>query len=177
MTSQKYALSSRIIHWLMAVIIIALLGLGIYMTEFLSKEASNKMDIYNLHKSFGVVALILIFLRIINRLAKSTPKLPATIAKSERFLAHLGHFGLYVLMVIVPLSGYLMSNSFGYPVHLFSIEMPVLIQTNFDLGKIFAETHEIAAYGLLALLALHILGAIKHRFFDRPENDVLKRML
>jgi cytochrome b561 len=96
MTSQKYALSSRIIHWLMSVIIIALLGLGIYMTEFLSKEASNKMDIYNLHKSLGVVVLILIFLRIINRLVKSTPKIPETIAKSERILAHLGHFGLYV---------------------------------------------------------------------------------
>ena len=177
MTSQKYALSSRIIHWLMAVIIIALLGLGIYMTEFLSKEASNKMDIYNLHKSFGVVALILIFLRIINRLVKPAPKLPETIVKSERILAHLGHFGLYVLMVIVPLSGYLMSNSFGYPVHLFSIKMPVIAQTNFDLGKIFAETHEIAAYGLLALVTLHILGVIKHHFFDRPENDVLKRML
>lgn len=177
MNSQKYTLSSRIIHWLMAVIIITLLGLGIYMTEFLSKEASNKMEIYNLHKSLGVVAFILIFLRIINRFAKPAPELPETIAKSERILAHLGHFGIYALMVIVPFSGYLMSNSFGYPVHLFSITMPVIAQTNFDLGKIFSEIHEISSYSLLGLVTLHILGVIKHRFFDKPENDVLKRML
>ena len=177
MTPQKYALSSRTLHWLMALIIFTLLGLGIYMMEFLSKEAPNRMEIYSLHKSLGVLALILVLLRIINRFIKPAPKLPDTIAKFEKIAAHLGHFGLYFLMLLVPLSGYLMSNSFGFPVHLFSIEMPTLVQRDMEMAELFAETHEIAAYSLLGLVLLHILGALKHRLFEAPENDVLKRML
>lgn len=161
----------------MAVIIIFLLGLGIYMTDFLPKDSPNHLEIYSLHKSFGVIALILIFIRVLNRFINKAPALPKTFKKSEQILSHLAHFGLYILMLCVPLSGYLMSNSFGYPVHLFSIELPKLIGTNFELGKIFAEAHEISAFSLLGLVAIHILAVIKHRFFDKPENDVLKRMI
>lgn len=174
---QKYPLSSRIIHWLMALVIIFLLSLGIYMTEFLSKEAENRMMIYNLHKSLGVMVLLLVAIRVINRLLKRPPALPTSINKCKRTLSHLAHYMLYALMVLVPLSGYLMSNSYGYPVNFFGIELPFLLQQNFDLAKIFSETHEISAYSLLAVTALHILGALKHRFFDIPENDVLKRMI
>jgi len=173
----KYSLSSRIIHWLMALIILSLLGVGIYMTEFLPKDSPNHMAIYDLHKSFGVIALILIFVRIINRFIYKAPALPQSLPKIEIALSHLVHLGLYILMIIVPLSGYLMSNSFGYPAVFFGNELPFLVEQNFERGKFFAETHELSAYGLLGLVALHVLGAIKHRFFDKPENDVLKRML
>lgn len=173
---QKYALSSRIIHWLMALIIVFLLGLGIYMTDFLSKEAPNRMEIYNLHKSLGVLVLGLIIVRIINRLVKKAPALPETMPKIEIFAAHSAHILLYILMIMVPLSGYLMSNSFGYPAMFFGYEMPFLIKQNFEIGKIFSKTHEISAYSLIALVTLHILGALKHKFFDKTENDVLKRM-
>ncbi len=173
----KYSLSARILHWSMAIVIIGLLGMGIYMKEFLDKEAPNRMMIYNLHKSFGVLILILILIRFLNRLKNKPPHLPYTLPKYERILAHLAHIALYIFMVIVPLSGYLMSNSFGYPAMFFGYEMPFLIAKNFDHGKVFAEIHEVAAYSLLAVVALHILGVIKHRFFDIPENDVLKRMI
>ncbi len=173
----KYSVSSRAIHWLMALVIFSALGVGIYMTEILPKDAPNHLEVYSLHKSIGVIALLLVILRIINRFIFKAPALPKTIKKHEQILSHLGHFGLYVLMFAVPLSGYLMSNSFGFPVHLFSIEMPILIERDFEIGKIIAETHEISAYSLLALIAAHILAVIKHRFFDKPENDVLKRML
>ncbi len=173
----KYPLSSRILHWLMALIILFMLGLGIYMTDFLGKEAPNRMEIYNLHKSLGVMILILIFIRLLNRLAFKAPALPDTMPKVEKTLAHLAHIALYILMIFVPLSGYLMSNSFGYPVNFFSIEMPFLVEKNFDHGKIFSEAHEILAFTLLGLVAIHVLAVIKHRFFDKAENDVLKRMI
>ncbi len=173
----KYHLTSRIIHWLMAVLILFLLGLGIYMTEFLPTDSTNHLEIYNLHKSLGAVALIFIFIRIINRFIHKAPALPTTMPKLEIILSHLGHFGLYILMILTPLSGYLMSNAFGFPVNLFSIELPFLIERNFELAKIFALAHELCAYGLLGLVALHILAVIKHRFFDKPEHDVLKRMI
>lgn len=177
MTNQKYAVSSKLIHWFMAALIIFLLALGFYMEEFLSKEATNRMEIYNLHKSFGVVALIFIAVRIINRLIFAVPALPNSMPKIEKALAHLGHLALYILMILMPISGYLMSNSFGYPVKLFAIEMPKIAETNFDLGKIYGTIHGLAAYCLLAVLSLHIIAVIKHRFFDKPENDVLKRMI
>ncbi|MBU6339261.1 MAG: cytochrome b [Rickettsiales bacterium] len=160
----------------MAALILTLIALGIYMTG-LSKEDPSRMEVYNLHKSLGALALIFVFIRLVNRVIKPAPKLPDTIVKSEKILAHLAHIGLYILMVIVPLSGYLMSNYFGYPVQLFGIKMPTLVQTNVDLGKIFHETHEISPYILLGLIILHVIGVVKHRFFDKPENDVLKRML
>jgi cytochrome b561 len=173
----KYSLSSRILHWLMAAIIIFLLGLGIYMTEFLSKEASNRMEVYSLHKSLGVMILVLIFVRIINRLIYKAPALPQTMSKIEIILSNLAHLGLYFLMIIVPFSGYLMSNSYGYPVAFFGYELPFLIEKNFDLASIFSKTHEISAYSLLFLVALHLIAVIKHRFFDKAENNVLKRMI
>ncbi len=173
----KYPLLSRILHWLMAVIILVLLAVGIYMTKFISSDSESRMAIYNLHKSFGVLALILVTIRIINRFINKPPALPETIIKIEVIASHLAHGLLYLFMIIIPLSGYLMSNSFGYPVYFFSIQMPFLIAQNFELGKIFAQIHEIAAYLLIATIVLHVCGVIKHRFFDKPENDVLKRMI
>jgi cytochrome b561 len=175
--TKKYSLTSRILHWSMAAVIIFLLGLGIFMTDFLSKEAPNRMEIYNLHKSLGVLILILISLRIVNRLIYKAPPLLESLPKIEKNLAHLAHLALYFLMILVPLSGYFMSNFFGYPVNFFGIEMPFLVEKNFITGKVFAEIHEVSAFTLLGLVALHILAVIKHRFFDKPENDVLKRMI
>ena len=80
-------------------------------------------------------------------------------------------------MLIVPLSGYLMSNSFGYEVKFFGILLPFITSINIDNAKIFSEVHEISAYTLAGLIAIHVIAVIKHRFFDQKENDVLNRML
>jgi len=173
----KYHISSRIIHWLMAFLIIGLLSLGIYMDNFLSHDAPNRFEIYSLHKSFGVIALVLIFVRIFNRFIQLTPALPEGLPKIEKIAAKITHFALYILMILMPLSGYLMSNSFGFEVHLFSLKMPNLIAVNPRIGGYFSMIHLYSAYTMIALLSLHIVGALKHRFFDKPENDVLKRML
>ena len=172
-----YSKSSKIIHWLMALLIIFLLGLGIYMEEFLAKESSNRMEIYNLHKSLGVLAIILIFTRIANRIIHKAPAPLKTLKNWEKTASHAAHILLYILMVIIPISGYLMSNSFGYQVKFFGIELPFLVEKNFEIGKIFAKTHTYSAFSILGIITIHILGVIKHRFFDNKENDVLKRMI
>lgn len=173
----KYHISSRIIHWLMAILIIGLLALGIYMADFLPADATNKFQIYDLHKSFGVMVLILIFIRIFNRFLNKAPELPKDLPQIEKFASHTVHLLLYILMLVVPFSGYLMSNSYGFPVHFFTITMPNLISAQPEIGIYFAKTHKYAAYALIAAIGLHVGGALKHRFFDKPENDVLKRML
>lgn len=173
----KYAISSRIIHWIMAALIIFMLGLGLYMADYLPKDAPNRLEIYGLHKSLGALALIFILIRVINRFIFKSPALPNSLPKLEKTLAHIGHIALYILMIAAPLSGYLMSNSFGYPVQLFSISLPVLISANFEAAKFFKEAHEVSTTLLMIVVAVHIAAVIKHRFFDKPENDVLKRML
>ncbi|HLD76712.1 MAG TPA: cytochrome b/b6 domain-containing protein [Rickettsiales bacterium] len=166
----KYHISSRIIHWLMALIIIITLLLGIYMTKFLPKDATNLIEIYNLHKSFGVMALIFIVIRIINRFIHKAPQTPEGFNKIEKFAAHFIHILLYILMIFVPFSGYLMSNFYGFPVHIFSYKMPIIVSNNLQFGAIFLNIHEILAYSLLAAIIFHILGALKH-------NDILKRII
>ena len=173
----KYSVSSRILHWVMAVIILSLLGVGIYMTEFLDKDSQNRMTIYSLHKSFGVVILLLFICRLINRFFHKAPALPETMKKSEKLAAHFGHIILYILMLAVPLSGYLMSNSYGYGVTLFGLKLPFLVQTNYEIGPIFSKAHFYLSYTLLAIIIIHIAAIIKHRFFDKEEHDVLKRMI
>jgi cytochrome b561 len=161
----------------MSLIIFAAIGMGIYMKNFLPSDATNHREIYDLHKSIGVIAFFLIIIRIINRFLNKTPEMIDSMARSEKILAKFVHFALYFLMFLTPLSGYLMSNSYGFAVKLFSLEMPNLISTNYQVAKIFSDIHTIFSYTLLFLISLHIAGVIKHLFFDKAENNVLKRML
>jgi cytochrome b561 len=176
MQNQKYALSVRIVHWAMATIIIGLLGLGFYMEYFLAGDSPFRGQIYYLHKSFGALVLFFIAYRIFLKLTNKAPELPKTINKLSQRLAFFTHMALYLLMIMMPLSGYLMSNSFGHPVHLFFIELPNLVSKNIELGKLFGDIHEILGYSFAFIITLHIAGALKHRFFDLPDNDVLKRI-
>ncbi len=177
MQNYKYTLPARIIHWLMAIIIISLLAIGFYMTNFLDKQSVYRGTIYGLHKSFGALVIFLIIFRIFIRLKNSPPKLPQSINIVIQKLAIFVHYLLYFLMIFMPLSGYLMSNYYGYPVVLFGLPLPNLTEKNPELGHFFGETHEFLAIVFAATLSLHIIGSIKHRFFDKTENNVLKRML
>jgi cytochrome b561 len=174
---QKYHILSRIIHWLMALIIISLLAIGIYMTDFIPKDASYRGTIYGLHKSFGVLVILLFFIRIINRLINKAPKLPNSLPNWQKFIAKVTHFKLYILMFLMPISGYLMSNSYGYAVNLFGLRMPFLIEKNYESGAFFSYCHKYLGYIFIALITLHIMAVIRHRFFDKTENNILSRML
>lgn len=172
----KYSCSTRIFHWLMALVITITFALAFYMTS-LNKENPDRLFFYSLHKSFGVLSLILLVARIVNRFLHKAPELPQTIAPYLVKLAKITHILLYLLMCLVPLSGYLMSNAFGYPVKLFGMILPVLIETNFDLAKNFSELHEFFAFTLLGLIILHILAVLKHHFIGANKFAIIKRML
>lgn len=176
MKNQKYNALLRILHWAMGVTIIGLLTLGIYMAD-LDKEDPSRMDLYNLHKSFGALILILVFVRIAVRIFTKTPELPKGLSAFVKKAAKLAHYALYFFMFFIPLSGYIMSNSYGYPVAIFGFELPKLFADNKETGGLAGEAHELLAYALIALLILHVAGALKHRFFDKKENDVLGRMI
>ncbi len=171
----KYHKISKIFHWLMAILVFGQVFGGIYMVHFMS-QSSNRFEIYNLHKSFGAILLILIFLRVFNRLINKPPKLPNTISKIEQNIGHLVHYSLYLLMILIPLSGYLMSNSYGFDVNLFNITLPNLMDRNYELAGYFSAAHKYLGYTILLFICLHIAGTIRHVFFDRQENNILKRI-
>ncbi len=172
----KYNISMRILHWLMAILILCLIAVGFYM-EGLPKEDPIKYTLYGLHKSFGVMIIFLFVVRIITRIRSSIPPLPEGIKPLEKKLSHGIHHLLYLFMILVPVSGYVMSDAGGHDVKFFGLLMPDFFEKNKEIGGIAHEMHEIIPYVLLGIVILHVAGAIKHRFFEPKENDVIGRML
>ncbi|MCH2546155.1 MAG: cytochrome b [Alphaproteobacteria bacterium] len=172
MDTPRYHTLHRVIHWTMALIIISLFAVGLYMTG-MERENPLRGTLYGLHKSFGVLILFLVVLRIITRLATKIPAMPK-FAKWENALAHIVHFALYCLMAAVPLAGIWMSNSWGHGVSFFGVELPRLFAENKEIGPLASEIHEILAFVIIGIASLHIIGALKHRYIDK--HDIIYRM-
>jgi cytochrome b561 len=177
-SADRYGLVSRFLHWSMALLILAMIGVGAYMTD-LDKEDPLRAQLYTMHKEIGVTILVLAVLRILWILASRPPVLPAALHRWEVILAKSTTGLLYLLMLATPIVGFLMTNTGGKPVSYFGLfDLPLLIGENHDLHEILEEVHGFLAFTILALVGLHTLGAIKHRFIDKdPEADVLKRMI
>lgn len=174
----SYGLVSKFLHWAMALLILGLIGVGLYMTG-MADDDPLRGQIYSLHKATGVLVLMLAVLRILWLRVSHGPDLPAALLRWEQVMFRVVTGLMYLLMLLVPLSGYLLSNSAGYGVSFFGLfDLPTLVSKNETLHDIAGEAHELMSYGLLGLVGLHVLGSLKHRFLDNnPETDVLKRML
>ncbi|MDH5435624.1 MAG: cytochrome b [Gammaproteobacteria bacterium] len=176
-STDSYGYFSKFLHWIMAIIIIGLMAVGLYMTE-LDKDDSSRRGLYQLHKEFGLTIIFLGIIRIIWITISHPPSLPTGLKVWETKLAKSTKHLLYLLILLVPASGYIMSTLLGYPVDVFGLfEFPLLFDKNKETGEIFRTVHMIIAYCMIGVLALHIAGAVKHRLFDHANNDVLKRML
>lgn len=180
-TIDRYSTSLRVLHWLRAVIVLGLLWAGWQMTG-MNDEIPSKYELYYpWHKSFGVLAFLLVLTQIAVRLR--TPRLPQplqTLAPYERLLSTLVQRAMYGLLVVVPLMGYSMSSTYTQSdgVFFFGVDLPELLPKNDDWFVVFQALHKYLAYTLLVLIVLHVAGALKHRFLDRdPRKDVLRRML
>lgn len=167
----RFGLVAKLLHWIIALLIISLLCVGLYMTSH--PKTPQKMDLYGIHKEFGILVLILALSRVLWRLTNTIPRL--LLPQWEQFAARLSHLVLYVLMIAMPLSGWLMSSAAGYTPSFFGILLPNLLAPNEGLRDIFAVAHEWLGYSLIAVIILHASAALKHHFIDK--NDILKRML
>lgn len=169
-----YSLGFRILHWAMAFFIISMLIFGFFL-EDLPKAYQDTA--YMLHKSFGLTLLFLMMLRFlwIKRLGK--PALPDRIPFLEKLLAHTVQYFMYIFIILMALAGWIMSVAKGYIPNYFGL-FPVYfpgVEGNKPLGSFMGEAHEVIAWILIALITLHILGALKHHFINK--NNVLKRMI
>lgn len=173
MEDDKYSLGLRVIHWLMAVFIIGMLCSGLYMKSLpLSNEI--KFNIYAIHKACGITILGLIIVRIFFRVFTYVPPLPANFSRLVINVSKTVHFGLYSLMVLMPLSGYVMSSASGKQIKYF-FHIPLLINQNKDLANAANQLHSVFAYFMILFIILHILGALKHTFIDKL--NIFKRMI
>lgn len=177
-TVERYHLTAMILHWVMAVAFILMLFSGLTMDTGLF-EKSLRFQMYQWHKSLGVLLLIAFFLRLAIRFVKPRPELPEQMKPLEKKAAKFGHFALYGVMLAVPLSGWVMvsSSKLGLPTLVFGLfEWPHVpgVQGMKTIHSLAYESHELLAYGMIALIVLHVLAVIKHAVFDK--ENLLPRM-
>lgn len=171
---KSYGKVHKALHWGMAALILCLMMLGVVMTEMpLSPE---KLQYYSWHKWAGISVFVLVWLRLIWRGFHPAPEYPEHMSLMTRRMATLAHIALYVLMVVIPVSGWLLSSAKGVQTVWFGVlPLPDLLEKDKELGHLLHEVHEALNLGLAILLVGHVGAALKHHWIDR--DDILKRML
>ncbi|MCJ8315340.1 MAG: cytochrome b [Saccharospirillaceae bacterium] len=179
-TTLRYGLVAMIFHWLSALIIIFMFGLGIYMMD-LPYGHPYEQTSFNLHQSIGMSFFILWTLRIIWRLINVSPKLDeaiTTFKKFEKLSVHVVHTVLYLLMFVMLFSGYLLAitDGSGYSFTFWGwFEVPSFGEFFEQRADLAGLIHEFVSWVLIGLASIHALAALKHHFIDK--DDTLKKML
>lgn len=169
----RYTRTAIALHWLVAVLVIAELAWGWWMQEIPKQPPGPRADAFNLHKSFGLVVLLLMLARVGWRVAHPPPPLPPMPAWNAR-LAHANHGVMYVATFVLTIGGYLGSAWSGFPVKFFGVVLPSWTAAAPALKDIASSVHLVASWALLVAVTLHVIGTAKHALVDR--NGVLARM-
>ena len=195
MSAVRYTKTAIILHWLIALGIFIMFGIGWFMADLpkkvpdqasfdlfdlgifswqVAQPVSPRSFYFNLHKSIGVTILALIFIRILWRFTHKPPTLLASYKKFERKLASGAHHLLYMLMLAVPLSGIVMALNSKYGIKWFGV--PFMAGTdNKPVREFWLSAHQTIGLILLLVVIIHILAALKHKFIDKDET--LSRMM
>ncbi|MDD5585436.1 MAG: cytochrome b [Alphaproteobacteria bacterium] len=166
---------AKTFHWLTALAVLAMLAIGWTMAD----GGLNPL-LFHWHKSIGITILALILLRLAWRLISPPPPLPTPMPNWQRTTAITTHRALYLLLIVMPLTGWMIVTCFGGTTLLYGMiplpDLPLLseLSNKADIGEQLEEVHESLAMILAGLLTLHIGAALKHHFIDR--DDVLLRM-
>ena len=162
------------LQWLKALLLSGLFGVCLYMADL--PLSPWKLKVFSWHKWAGVTAFALVWFRLAWRLTHRPPELPRSMPALLRGIAHAGHGILYVLMLVIPISGWLMSSAKGFQTVVFGVlPLPDLIPKDKELGKQLADLHEALAWVLALVVSGHAAAALKHHFLDR--DDILGRMV
>lgn len=171
--STHYTATAKALHWIIAVLILGLLGLGFYMQDL--PLSPTKLQLYAWHKWAGVTVFLIAVFRLGWRATHRPPALPGHMAPIEQLAAHTAHHLLYALMLVIPLSGWLMSSAKGFQTVWFGVlPLPDLVGKDRALGETLEDVHKILNFALLGLVSLHVAAALKHHFVER--GPFLQRM-
>lgn len=161
----RYTPPAVVLHWLTALLIFVAFPLGVYMHELPLSPA--KLQLYSYHKWMGITVLLLVGLRLVWRATHTPPSLPAGMPGWQRAASHGVHGLLYLLMIAVPLSGWLMSSAKGFQTVWFGVlPLPDLVGKDRDLGEVLAEVHKFLNFTMLGLVILHVAAAVKHHVLE-----------
>jgi cytochrome b561 len=164
-TSRHFSPLARLLHWTMAVLILAMLFVGVAMVATVSHAHATLIA---LHRPLGVALLVLALIRVVVRLKNGSPALPDDMPELQRFAAKASHLALYGLFIAMPLIGWAMLSAGGYPVMLFGAwHLPAIVPQNVDLFALLRALHTWLAFALFATVLANIAAALFHGLIRR----------
>ncbi|WP_084507055.1 cytochrome b [Geminicoccus roseus] len=170
---RRYDIVSIVLHWLTVLLVLVQIVAGLVMTDL---ERGTTQDVlYYTHKSVGIAVLLVVLLRLLWRIGHPWPPLPPDTPSAQAGLARLNHLLLYVMLLVMPISGFVFTAAGGYPVPFFGlVDLTGVIAKNPDLAKTAQWVHLSAQWVVYALVALHVLGALYHLVVRK--DGVFQRM-
>ncbi|MGP1397529.1 MAG: cytochrome b [Inquilinaceae bacterium] len=173
-TTSRWGLVAQVLHWAMALLILIMIVLGWVMVWW--PLTPLKVGLFALHKSTGIMLLTLAVARIAWRLVNPTPRLPDTLKPYERALARITHPALYVLLLAMPMSGWIIHSASNFPLLVYGLfPLPTLVPPSTETQHLAERVHLTLSFILIGVLTLHIAAALKHHVVLK--DDVLTRML
>lgn len=155
----------RLLHWLMAVCILAMLFIGVGMVSTIKPIY---LTLVSIHKPLGIAILVLVLIRLAVRLRYGAPPLPADLPEPMKLAAHLSHYALYALMIAMPLIGWGMLSAAAYPVVLFGgLRLPSILPQSDGLHTLLWNAHFYLAFVFFALILMHVAAALFHALVRR----------
>ena len=161
---QHFSFLSRLLHWLMAILILAMLFIGIGMVA----SITDYHWLVSIHKPLGILILVLAVIRLVNRLIHPAPPLPSGMPGWQRFAAHASHIVLYALMFALPLLGWGMLSAAHDPIVLYgALHLPPILPPDVGLYAILRKAHTLLAFLLFATVLAHLAAALMHALIFR----------
>ena len=186
MTEARYSAVAIILHWLLAVLLIGMVFYGWYMEGLLEDAQSGGgtsltevQTAYNMHKTTGIIVLVLSLIRLGWRFTHPVPALPEGMKPWEKTVAHGTHMVFYAIMIGMPVGGWMASSAAPFPSYLFNNPELTLPRLPVPQTEAFADTmgsaHGAGGWVILILFGLHAAAALKHQFLNR--DNLLGRMI
>jgi cytochrome b561 len=172
--TDHYPATSKLLHWLVAICVLTTAPVAIAMTRV--GEGPTRDTLYNFHKSLGVLILILMILRLTNRLVVGAPMAEPEIERWQKIVSAAVHTSFYVLLLAMPIVGYIANSAYGAPTPFFGLfELPPIVDKNEALATPLFTIHRWVGWLLIILVLTHVSAALYHHFVRG--DRVLRRML
>ncbi len=169
--TDRYPVLTRLLHWLTAVLVFSALFIGFVMVN----SAAHYAGLLVVHRALGVTILVVVLVRLVNRLTHRAPPLPPTVGILERRIVWLSEVSLYALLLTQPMLGWAMLSAAGGPIVVFgSVRLPRIAPFDVQLFWLLRQAHSIVAYLLMAAIAAHVSAILLHTLTLR--DRMIERM-